>query len=379
VSGPDFSGARLDLRDVTKIYGDVTAVGGVSLSVNPGEFLTLLGPSGSGKTTTLNIIAGFSTASTGEVTMDGEDLAGLPPHRRNIGMVFQQYALFPHMTVAGNVAFPLKQRRMPRHEIRELVQEALDLVRLGDLADRMPAQLSGGQQQRVALARAIVFRPRLLLMDEPLGALDRKLREWLQLEIRRIHQELGITFVYVTHDQDEALVLSDRIAVFNDGGIEQIGSASEVYEHPSTLFVAEFVGESTATHGHVARSGSRACLRAGELELKVDGEPPDGQAAALVVRPERVRVAAPSERPGPEENSVSGVVRRVIYLGLARKLEVEGPGGQMFLAREPAGGHSTFSEGDRVLLLWRVEDAVLLPTGAPANSADRAPAAEAAV
>jgi putative spermidine/putrescine transport system ATP-binding protein len=362
VSGSDSGGARLELRNVTKAYGQVMAVDDVSLSVNPGEFLTLLGPSGSGKTTTLNIIAGFSGASSGEVTMDGQDLSGLPPHRRNIGMVFQQYALFPHMTVAENVAYPLKQRRVSKQEMRERVAEALELVRLDDFTERMPAQLSGGQQQRVALARAIVFRPRLLLMDEPLGALDRKLREWLQLEIRRIHQELGITFVYVTHDQDEALVLSDRIAVFNEGGIEQIGSAAEVYDHPATLFVAEFVGESTVTSGHVARLDSGHCLRAGQLELRVTGDLPAGQEATLVVRPERVRLAAPTEPPTAEENSVSGVVRRVIYLGLARKLEVEAPGGQLFLAREPAGGHSGFSEGDRVLLRWRVRDSVLLPT-----------------
>ncbi|TIT77597.1 MAG: ATP-binding cassette domain-containing protein, partial [Mesorhizobium sp.] len=235
---PDNRGAAIDLESVTKAYGAFKALDGVSLRIEPGEFMTLLGPSGSGKTTTLNVIAGFTDVSSGKLLVGGNSVVGVPAHKRNIGVVFQHYALFPHMTVGRNVAYPLTLRGVGQDERKARVAKALDMVKMGDFAHRYPSELSGGQQQRVALARAIVF-------DPPLGALDKKLREWLQLEIKRIHRELGTTFVYVTHDQEEALVLSDRIAVFNRGRIEQVGTGRQLYDEPATLFVGRFIGDST--------------------------------------------------------------------------------------------------------------------------------------
>src|SRR5215468_9548811 len=240
---PKFSGAAVVLEKVRKSFGSVTAVDDVSFAIEPGEFITLLGPSGSGKTTTLMLIAGFDHPSQGEIYIDGTPIVGVPPYRRGIGMVFQNYALFPHLTVAENVGFALKQRGVGKVEIVGRVAETLDIVRLRGYEARYPRQLSGGQQQRVALARAIIFHPRVLLMDEPLSALDKQLREELQLEMKRLHQQLGITFIYVTHDQSEALIMSDRIAVMNRGQIEQLGSADEVYHHPATAFVASFIGQ----------------------------------------------------------------------------------------------------------------------------------------
>jgi putative spermidine/putrescine transport system ATP-binding protein len=234
----------LELRDVSKSYAHVQAVDKVSLMVAPGEFVTLLGPSGSGKTTTLSMIAGLTRPSSGTILLDGQPLDPLPPYRRNVGVVFQNYALFPHMAVARNVAFPLEMRRVPGREIRRRVARVLEQVGLSEHGGRYPHQLSGGQQQRVALARAMVFEPRILLMDEPLGALDRKLREQMQIEIMRLHRELQVSIVYVTHDQDEALMMSDRIAVFNHGRIEQVGAPDLLYEQPATVFVAGFLGES---------------------------------------------------------------------------------------------------------------------------------------
>src|SRR3984957_14760723 len=237
-------GAAVILSALEKNYGNVGAVRGVSLDIRSGEFLTLLGPSGSGKTTTLLMIAGFEVPTVGDIAIDGQSVVVLPPHKRNIGMVFQNYALFPHMTVAENIGFPLKQRGVDRATRARQVAESLDLVRLPGYQSRYPRQLSGGQQQRVALARAIVFRPRLLLMDEPLGALDKQLRESLQLEMRRLHADLSITFIYVTHDQEEALTMSDRVAVMNDGLIAQVGSPEDLYDRPCDRFVASFIGES---------------------------------------------------------------------------------------------------------------------------------------
>ena len=240
------AGTQIRLSNVTKDFGlSHPAVDDVSLTIEPGEFMTLLGPSGSGKTTTLNLIAGFETLTTGAISFDGVDVSRLPPHRRNLGMLFQNYALFPHMTVAQNVAYPLRERRMSKPDIARKVAEVLELVQLTGRDGHYPAQLSGGQQQRVALARAIVFGPTALLLDEPLGALDRNLRATLQLEIRRIHREVGSTFVFVTHDQEEAMNLSDRIALFNDGRIEQLGHPEALYQSPETLFTARFLGDST--------------------------------------------------------------------------------------------------------------------------------------
>jgi putative spermidine/putrescine transport system ATP-binding protein len=241
----------LRLECVSKAFGNVVAVDSISFTLAEGEFLSLLGPSGSGKTTTLQIIAGLTHPTRGQIFLSGRPIGPLPPYKRDIGMVFQNYALFPHMTVAGNVAFPLQMRGVPRTEISRRIDKVLNLVDLPGLAERYPRQLSGGQQQRVALARAIVFEPTLLLMDEPLGALDKKLREQMQLEIKHLHKRLGVSIIYVTHDQDEALVMSDRIGVFNRGRLEQVGSAEQLYEQPTTRFVAEFIGESNIIRGTV--------------------------------------------------------------------------------------------------------------------------------
>ncbi|MER6948535.1 ABC transporter ATP-binding protein [Nonomuraea sp. NPDC000554] len=348
--------SSIELTRLTKRYGGFVAVDDVSLTIEPGEFMTLLGPSGSGKTTTLNIIAGFVRQTSGELTLDGNPLGSTPAHKRDMGMVFQHYALFPHMTVAENIAFPLKQRKVPKSQRAELVEAALATVHLGEYGHRYPRELSGGQQQRVAVARAIVYNPRVLLMDEPLGALDKKLRDWLQLEIKRIHGELGTTFVYVTHDQDEALVLSDRIAVFNNGRIEQVGPADELYERPATLFVARFLGESTILRGDVSAGGLGVCARLVKAPGSLDGGP-----GALVVRPERLTVRQAEHEAQDGWNALPATVTGEIYLGSSRKLELKLPDGSPALVREQAGSLSDARRGDEVTLTWRVTDSVLLP------------------
>jgi putative spermidine/putrescine transport system ATP-binding protein len=357
-------GASLELRGLRKRYTDQVAVDGIDLCVAPGEFVTLLGPSGSGKTTTLNMIAGFTEMTDGDILMDGRPIGRLRPHRRDIGVVFQHYALFPHMTASDNVAFPLRQRRIGRRDASRRAREALDLVGLGEYCERYPRQLSGGQQQRVALARAIVFEPRVLLMDEPLGALDKKLRESLQLEIKRVHREVGITFVYVTHDQEEALALSDRVAVFHRGRIEQVGPARELYDHPRTLFVAEFIGESNRLRGLYHRNGSRGVLRRRDVALRVSEAAKgvaDGEEAVLVVRPERVSVFDPAEAGDAEENRLDGVVVDVLDLGSSRKVEVRLSDGHTLFAREQPGRWRPVAHGDRVAVTFSCRDAVLLP------------------
>ena len=357
---PDKTGASLELSGLSKRYGGFTAVDDISLDIRPGEFITLLGPSGSGKTTTLNMIAGFVDVDEGSIMLDGKPIADLRPHKREIGMVFQHYALFPHMTAFENVAYPLKQRKVGKAEIKRRVDEALAMVRLEEHGDRYPRQLSGGQQQRVALARVIVFSPKLLLMDEPLGALDKKLREWLQLEIKRLHRLLGTTVVYVTHDQEEALVLSDRIAVFNNGRIEQVGSALELYEKPATLFVADFIGESNLFPGKVTRDGGECALVGDRYRLRT---PPDcrldaGAHSVLLVRPERLRITR-AARPG--DNAIEATVRQVIYLGSSRKVELAFPGERTVIVRETAGAETALDEGDRVIVHWSPGDGVMLP------------------
>ncbi|SDK90240.1 putative spermidine/putrescine transport system ATP-binding protein [Cryobacterium psychrotolerans] len=366
-------GAAITLNKLTKRYGDATAVDAIDLNAEPGEFLTLLGPSGSGKTTTLNMIAGFVDVTEGEILVDGKPVYALPPHKRNMGMVFQHYALFPHMSVGDNVAYPLRQRRLPKSERGRLVADALNKVGLANLSHRMPRQLSGGQQQRVALARAIVYSPRVLLMDEPLGALDKKLRDSLQLEIKRIHAELGTTFVYVTHDQDEALVLSDRIAVFNQGKIEQVGSAQDLYERPSTIFVAQFVGESSLFHGLAVDHGAGKGVLSSDRTLHAHrGDARTGAPAALVVRPERIRVQS-IDGTAPSGNAVRGRILQEIYLGNSRKLEVELGDGSKVLVRESAGDVTANRPGDLVWLTFRAEDAVVLTSN---ESPDRPQAAD---
>jgi spermidine/putrescine transport system ATP-binding protein len=313
----------VELVSVTKRFADVVAVRDLSLTLAPGEFFTLLGPSGCGKTTTLRIVAGFEEPGEGRVLIAGDDVGGLPPHRRPTNTVFQTYALFPHLSVGDNVAFGLKRKRVPGSEIERRVREELERVGLAREINRRPNQLSGGQQQRVALARALVNYPKVLLLDEPLGALDLKLRKGLQLELKRIQREVGITFLYVTHDQEEALTMSDRIAVMNDGRIEQTGSAEEVYERPGTTFVAGFIGVSNLMPGVVSsRRGTRGSVRldAGvEVEVPVNGLS-QGERCHAVVRPEKLRIV-PADGPtdGP---AVDGVVESSVFLGTSTQIVV---------------------------------------------------------
>jgi putative spermidine/putrescine transport system ATP-binding protein len=318
--------ASVEFVGVSKRYGSGPfAIEKLDLAIRPGEFLTLLGPSGSGKTTALNLLAGFLVPSVGQILIDGVDVSRLPPHKRDIGVVFQHYALFPHMTVSENINYPLKQRRIPLNEARRRVREALHTVSLEPFADRLPRYLSGGQQQRVAVARAIVFRPRLLLMDEPLGALDRKLRETVQLELKRIHREIGATIIFVTHDQEEALVMSDRIAVFDSGRVQQVGTAEELYDAPNNQFVAQFLGDSNCWVGNVSQSSPGLSQVSGPgwslQAATVDATPRAGR-AAVVVRPERCKVFRRGGGPG-DWNNVLGRIRDVVYLGSLRKVVVD--------------------------------------------------------
>ena len=356
------SAGSLELRHLCKSYGPVHAVIDVSLTMAPGEFLTLLGPSGSGKTTTLTMIAGLAQPTSGAILLDGQPLDPLPPYRRDIGVVFQNYALFPHMTVARNVAFPLEMRHAARAQIARRVARALEQVGLAQFGARYPRQLSGGQQQRVALARAMVFEPRILLMDEPLGALDRKLREQMQVEIMRLHRELRVSVVYVTHDQEEALMMSDRIAVFNHGRIEQLGEPHALYDRPATAFVAGFLGESNFfTAKVVETSGGECRLNGGDLRLvaRAGAELPNGSKAVVAVRPERIRLLV-GDAPATE-NSVRGTLNDVIYLGRSNKYIVRLDSGQEVTTIEQAStGSRTPALGDAVHLTWHAADAIAL-------------------
>jgi putative spermidine/putrescine transport system ATP-binding protein len=319
-------GHALSIDGLTKRYGSFTAVDDVSLRVGRGQFLTLLGPSGSGKTTILMCIAGFVAPTHGSIALDGRDITAVPPERRDFGMVFQGYALFPHMTVAENVAFPLRVRRMAAAEREAKVRAALDLVQLGAFAERRPSQLSGGQQQRVALARALVFDPALLLLDEPLSALDKKLRAELQEELKALHRRVGRTFVNVTHDQEEALSLSDRVAILNHGKLVQEGAPAELYEHPRTRFVADFLGKSnflTGTAREVS-SGRFAVVSGGTRVLQAlaggTPRPAEGDRALLSLRPEKIALLAEGEA---ADNAVSGRISAWSYLGAGYALNVD--------------------------------------------------------
>lgn len=308
----------LSLDRVSKSYGAARALDNVSLTVARGEFLTLLGPSGSGKTTMLMSIAGFVAPTSGEIRLDDAPIQHLPPERRNFGMVFQGYALFPHLTVARNIAFPLEVRGLPREEIARRVSETVELVQLNGLVDRLPRQLSGGQQQRVALARALVFAPHLLLLDEPLSALDRKLRADMQVELKEFHRRVGLTFIYVTHDQEEALSMSDRVAILNHGKLLQLGAPSELYERPATRFVAEFLGKSNFLEGTVEQSSATGfTLRSGVTRFlqavdKVTPAPAVGAKVLLALRPERISIVNEGT---PPANVVDGTIATWSYLG----------------------------------------------------------------
>jgi putative spermidine/putrescine transport system ATP-binding protein len=347
-------------QGVQKSYdGEQLVVKNLDLDIKRGEFLTLLGPSGSGKTTSLMMLAGFETPTQGEILLDGKPLHTVAPHERGIGMVFQNYALFPHMTVAGNLAFPLRVRRMSAVDIELKVKRALDMVQLAHLAQRYPAQLSGGQQQRIALARALVFEPSLVLMDEPLGALDKQLREQMQLEIRRLHRQLGLTVVFVTHDQAEALTLSDRVAVFNDGVIQQIDTPKALYEHPSNSFVAHFIGENNALPGTVIAVSSAECRVRLNNGPEVGARPATnllaGDPTSLSIRPERIEL----DRPSP--NSLPGRIEELIYLGDHVRVRLNVAGHQEFTAKVPiADMKDSWMTGQTVPVGWLSHDASAL-------------------
>jgi putative spermidine/putrescine transport system ATP-binding protein len=348
--------SRLELDHLSRRYGEFWAVRDMSLDVADGEFVVLLGPSGCGKTTTLRMIAGFVEPSAGVVRLAGSDVTALPPWRRNAGLVFQSYALFPHLTVNQNVAFGLEMRRVPRAEAETRVAEALKLVRLSHLGERLPRQLSGGQQQRVALARALVFRPDVLLLDEPLSNLDAKLRQEVRVEIRELQRELGLTTVMVTHDQEEALMMADRLVVMNEGQVRQVGSQRDLYERPADRFVAGFVGRSTFVEGTVEATGR---FRTAD-GLDVRCQAAEAGAAVLALRPERVHLAA--QHQGGLDNSLAGTVEFVSYLGALIDVHLRVSPGQRLVAQVPnrAGGFVP-AIGDRVHAGWHAVDAPVFP------------------
>ena len=356
---------HVEFEDIAKSYdGRVMAVQGLNLSVRRGEFLSLLGPSGSGKTTCLMMLAGFETPTAGAIRIDGRSVHALPPRKRGIGMVFQDYALFPHMTVEDNLAFPLDVRGIERDRRRELVDRALRLVRLEGFEKRRPGQLSGGQQQRVAIARALVFEPELVLMDEPLGALDRHLREELQYEIRRIHRTLGVTIVYVTHDQQEAMVMSDRIAVLRDGMVEQVAAPEALYEEPERSFVARFIGENNRLHGRVATVDGDVCdVEVGGQVVRgyrvVDCRP--GDPVTLSIRPERITL---HPEPGLFSNQFDAVIEHITFVGDHLRIHMETCGRADFVAKiSNVVGQGAVLEGDEIRVGWTAADCRVLDYG----------------
>ncbi len=352
--------AFVRFENVQKSYdGEILVVKDLNLNMPEGEFLTMLGPSGSGKTTSLMMLAGFEPATHGEIYLGGQSINNVPPNKRGIGMVFQNYALFPHMTVAENLAFPLKVRNMGKAEIEERVANALSMVELPQMGGRRPAQLSGGQQQRVAVARALVFNPKLILMDEPLGALDKQLREQMQYEIKHIHENLGVTVVYVTHDQSEALTMSDRIAVFDDGIIQQLSTPDELYERPQNSFVAQFIGENNRLNGKVSAISGDSC------EIALDGGGTvhaarvgdllsSGDKTTLSLRPERVEI---EPKKGSVPNILEGEIKELIYLGDHFRTRMMVAGNDEFIVKVPnSADHVPLAEGAKVNVGWKTED-----------------------
>ncbi|GER83985.1 ABC transporter ATP-binding protein [Thermogemmatispora aurantia] len=365
--------AFLELQELSKSFGRTRAVERLSLEVEQGEFLTLLGPSGCGKTTILRLVAGFEQADAGRILLDGEEITTRPANRRPMGMVFQSYALFPHMTAEQNVAFGLRLRRLSPTLIHRRCEELLALVGLADRAHNYPHQLSGGQQQRVALARALAVEPKVLLLDEPLSALDAAVRVTLREEIRRIQQQLGMTVIYVTHDQEEALAISDRIAVMARGRLEQLGAPEEIYRRPRTVFVAGFVGASTRLPARLERAADGHC-RLGEILLRVPPQPElsDGAAVLLVVRPELVTLQQLEEADGvavdrsqsqEQENLLTGIVELRTFLGAVTRFRVRADGGQLFTVDLPGLQARTLVPGQRVLLAFPPEACLVLPYG----------------
>jgi spermidine/putrescine transport system ATP-binding protein len=337
----------IQLEGLVKRFGEVTAVAGIDMHIEGGEFFTMLGPSGCGKTTTLRMIAGFERPTEGSIRLDGEEMAQTPPHKRKVNTVFQSYALFPHMSVADNVAFGLRYQRLTKAEAKERTVRAMALVQLSGFETRRPSQLSGGQQQRVALARALVLEPPVLLLDEPLGALDARLRVDLQVELKRIQETLGVTFVYVTHDQDEALTMSDRVAVMRDGRIEQCGAPQLIYEEPATAFVANFLGSSNLIPATLAgRDNGHAKLQVGDFTLRAAAADVSAGEAMAMIRPERVRLEAHG---ASGENRLPGMVEEVVYLGFHQELRVRLANGALVKANVPNDGATVeYSQGDPV-------------------------------
>ena len=359
----------IEIVGVTKRFGSVTAVDDVTLSIAEGEFFGLLGPSGCGKTTLLRMLAGFESPDGGQLLLDGNDLVGVKPYRRPVNMMFQSYALFPHMNVERNVAYGLRMEGVPRREALARAHEALALVQLEGLAERRPTQLSGGQKQRVALARALVKRPRVLLLDEPLSALDRQIRGEMQIELKRIQHTVGVTFVVVTHDQEEALTMADRIAVMEHGKVVQIGEPESLYESPGTPFVARFLGDSNLFTGTLDMGAGAPSLVDGEVRWVVDANAvgrlglTSGSEATVVVRPERMSIVEAAGGAGPpaSTNAVSGVVAETVYLGAARKIVVDLPGGRTVQVRlESRGEGPGFAPGDAVVVGWEAGAATLV-------------------
>lgn len=343
---------------VSKSFGRHDVIQNLDLEIHEGEFISLLGPSGSGKTTLLTLMAGFENVTSGHILIGGNRMDELPPHRRNIGVVFQNYALFPHMTVAENVGFPLRMRGVPKAEIQRKITASLDMVELSKQRDFRPAQLSGGQQQRVALARALIFEPRVVLMDEPLGALDKRLREQMQLDIRNLHRRLGLTIVFVTHDQSEALTMSDRIAVFNNGCIEQIAPPAEVYDRPATRFVADFIGEANVVSGTVTGSddaGSTIRLAEG-LDIRIAIHRRLGDKVTVVVRPERMKLSLPNQRPA---NPIHVRLKDSIYHGDHIRAQLSGQGLE-WIAKLPRDGRAVEADSE-LTVHFAPEDGWVLP------------------
>ncbi len=358
----------VEVRDVIKRFGNVIAVDRVSLRIRDGEFFSLLGPSGCGKTTTLRMIAGFEQPTEGEVFIANRPVAGVPAFERNTNMVFQNYALFPHMTVAQNVAFGLQMKRVPRAEIKQRVTGALEMARLPGMEDRRPSQLSGGQQQRVALARALVNRPAVLLLDEPLGALDLKLRKEMQLELKDLQDRVGITFIYVTHDQEEALTMSDRIAVMHEGIVLQIGTPTQIYERPNCRFVADFIGETNFLEGQViAQENGRVTVLIGpdlKIQVPVDAEGKADTQITVAIRPEKIRLL--NEPPPPPANCLAGIIQEVVYIGTDTHFQVSVAEGLKIRVRQqnristPDQRAYSGDRGDQVYVAWAPESTLLL-------------------
>jgi spermidine/putrescine ABC transporter ATP-binding subunit len=355
----DIIGAQVEVQSLAKHFGQVKAVDDVTFSAEPGSFVTLLGPSGSGKTTTLNIIAGFESPTAGEVLLGSDSITSIPTYKRNIGMVFQNYALFPHMTVASNIAYPLQMRRVGKSQIDQMVADALQMVQLGGFEERYPKQLSGGQQQRVAIARALVFNPPLLLMDEPLGALDKKLREQMQIEIKRIQNQTGITVIYVTHDQEEALVMSDQIIILNNGRLQQMGSPTEIYDKPQNRFVADFIGETNLFEAQIRKDNNHFIVELSDFDTQFDAP----AEAVLIpgnmtisIRPEMLWLENKTEgRPG-----IEGQIEELIYIGESTKYIVKVFNKQVVIRQPKRTDTGTFVKGDRVTIQFSIADMVFI-------------------